>query len=69
MKKGLIALALIALLVLFVIGCKAPSEEPEPEAAEEPNLTGDITEIDNLESDISEEELSDIESSLDEISW
>lgn len=74
MNKAIIALALLGLLVLFVVGCKAPVDEqttPEigGEVAEEGTLTGDITEIDNLDSEISDEELEDIEASLDEIDW
>ncbi|KYK26963.1 hypothetical protein AYK26_04315 [Euryarchaeota archaeon SM23-78] len=73
MKKGIIALALICLLLLFVIGCKAPTEEPageeKEEVTEEPTLTGDITEVDDLDTDISDEELEDIDNSLDEITW
>ncbi len=71
MNKGLTAIILVALLVLFLVGCKAPEEAPEDEtgAAEEGTLTGDITEVDNLDSEINEEELEDIDSSLDEITW
>ena len=82
MKKGLLALALISLLALFLIGCKAPAQGPEETGAGEKQaeetgepgigediLTGDITEVDDLESELSDAEIEDIESSLDEINW
>ena len=74
--KGLIALLLIALLVLFVAGCKAPSDDQTTDGddtgdqvAEEGTLTGDIIEVDNLNLEISDDELDDIDASLDELNW
>ncbi|MBW2991226.1 hypothetical protein KY348_06000 [Candidatus Woesearchaeota archaeon] len=79
MNKGLIALVLISLLVLFIIGCKVPTEKEAEageeqaqetgEVTEEPDLTGDITEVDDLDTELSEDELGDIDSSLDELNW
>jgi len=85
MNKGLIGLIFIALLVLFVfvIGCKAPTkgrgvgEEQVPgeggeEAGgvtEQPHLTREITEVDNLSSELNDPELDNTEAYLDELNW
>jgi len=76
MKKALTALIIVSLLILFLIGCKT-TEEPAPvdqqETTEEPTtedtITGDLTEVDDLDTEINDDELEDIDASLDEINW
>jgi|GEM_PF-1928038 len=78
MKKGLIGFVLIALLglfILFITGCKAPSggEEGATQESggvtEQPTLTGEITDVDNLDTELNDAELDKTEAYLDELEW
>ena len=99
MNRGLIALALISLLALLVIGCKATapgvpvgtstgagntetpatgSETGSPanggigtaiEKPVESSITGDIKDVDSLNSELNSSDLQNIDSLLNEVNW
>lgn len=87
MNRGLIALALISLLALLMVGCKATApgapagtptgtgstETPATGAPAgnqaESSITGDIKDVDSLNTELNSSDLQNIDSLLNEVNW
>jgi hypothetical protein len=74
MSKALVALALMSVLALIVIGgCAKSPAQAAPSTGEQAvnnnTITGQIQEVDKLNSELTDPGLEDINSQLNDISW
>ena len=73
MNKALVALALISVLAMVIIGgCAKPPAQAAPSTGEQAvnnTITGQIQEVDKLNSELTDPGLEDIDSQLDDINW
>lgn len=68
--RRIFAVLILAVFIIFIIGCKAPTEKEEPklevEIAEE-DIETDLSEIDTLEEELDMPELDELDALIEEL--